>query len=242
MDLVILAGGRGRRLGALTHRRQKGALTFTGRPLIAAVIDQWLPVTTIENIWVVTGYRSSDIEQILTARYAGEIAQSRITVIRGDVTTVGTLRRLMYAFPHLKDGNGLIVTDTDVLQTQRTIERFAGFVCERGSEAVIDLSPRMLQATTHPAARLRGLRVVEYLTGSEQVGITLRGRWYRHVSLRYFPRRMYPKLGEISTHTANLGTFFAEHIRDGHLVYGCVSEDPWIHLGLPRDFSLSVPV
>ena len=38
MDAVILAGGRGHRMGALTHRRQKGTLLVNGSSILAHVL------------------------------------------------------------------------------------------------------------------------------------------------------------------------------------------------------------
>ena len=61
MDLVVLSGGRGRRLGALTSQKQKGTLRFEGVPILLRTLDQWLRVNALSTLWVVGGYRRDDV-------------------------------------------------------------------------------------------------------------------------------------------------------------------------------------
>ena len=65
MNAVILAGGRGRRLGALTEKRQKATLIFNNEPLIIHILSSLLSSKRVERIMVLTGYRSEDIHKVL---------------------------------------------------------------------------------------------------------------------------------------------------------------------------------
>ncbi|PIR82619.1 hypothetical protein COU20_01505 [Candidatus Kaiserbacteria bacterium CG10_big_fil_rev_8_21_14_0_10_59_10] len=55
MDIVILAGGRGSRMGALSHRKQKGTLRFQSRSILARIVDSILAQKEINTVWVATG-------------------------------------------------------------------------------------------------------------------------------------------------------------------------------------------
>lgn len=60
MKAIILAAGRGSRLGALTERRPKALVTFNGMPLIQRTI-RTLRAAGITEIGIVAGYRSDTL-------------------------------------------------------------------------------------------------------------------------------------------------------------------------------------
>ena len=66
---VILAGGRGRRMGALGERYPKALLPVANRPLIAHHL-QLLRELGVTEVFVVTGYRAGDVEAALAAGHA----------------------------------------------------------------------------------------------------------------------------------------------------------------------------
>lgn len=63
-SLVILAGGKGTRLGKLTEGMQKCAITVAGKPFIFHIIEKFL-VHQPQKIIIAAGYRSDDIASIL---------------------------------------------------------------------------------------------------------------------------------------------------------------------------------
>lgn len=58
---IILAAGRGTRLGDLTHERPKPLLTVGGRPVIARILDG-LMRAGVSDVAIVTGYHAAMIE------------------------------------------------------------------------------------------------------------------------------------------------------------------------------------
>lgn len=63
MQAIILAAGRGSRLGGITDDRPKGLVEVGGRPLIEWQITA-LNAAGIDNIVVVTGYRADRFKQL----------------------------------------------------------------------------------------------------------------------------------------------------------------------------------
>ncbi|HYR80087.1 MAG TPA: sugar phosphate nucleotidyltransferase, partial [Candidatus Dormibacteraeota bacterium] len=62
MTAVLLAAGRGKRLGDLTAHTPKPLLDIAGSPLISHIVDA-LASAGLANFIVVTGYLSEQIEQ-----------------------------------------------------------------------------------------------------------------------------------------------------------------------------------
>ncbi|MDQ3980596.1 MAG: sugar phosphate nucleotidyltransferase [Actinomycetota bacterium] len=81
---VVLAGGRGSRMGPLGDRYPKALLPVANRPLIAHHL-QLLRDLGVAEVFVVTGYRASDVVQALADGNAqsglrGPKAESRLTL------------------------------------------------------------------------------------------------------------------------------------------------------------------
>jgi len=64
MDLLILAAGRGSRLGELTDEMPKGLLKINGKSLIQRQIDIIKKELEIEKINIATGYKSEKFLEI----------------------------------------------------------------------------------------------------------------------------------------------------------------------------------
>jgi len=62
MTAVLLAAGRGKRLGDLTAHTPKPLLDIAGSPLISHIVDA-LASAGLANFIVVTGYLEDQIEQ-----------------------------------------------------------------------------------------------------------------------------------------------------------------------------------
>src|SRR5262245_19725985 len=64
---ILLAAGRGTRLGALTQSQPKPLLEIAGKPLIAHIVDG-LATANLRDIAIVTGYLAALIEAWCLAR------------------------------------------------------------------------------------------------------------------------------------------------------------------------------
>ena len=110
MKAIILAAGRGQRLGEAAGGRPKCLLQFGGKTLLQRHIDI-LSGLGAERIIIVTGYRHRDIEAAL-ARV--ESAAPVETIVNPDYET-GSVVSLHCAYDLLSDGTDSILMDADVL-------------------------------------------------------------------------------------------------------------------------------
>lgn len=96
---VILAAGRGTRVGALTRQRPKSMLPILGRPIIARVMDR-LHDAGIRRFVVVIGERDQKMTGYLTSAWPPD---TQVTFAIQSVAT-GTVDALQLAAPHI-DGS-----------------------------------------------------------------------------------------------------------------------------------------
>ncbi|MCC7365968.1 MAG: nucleotidyltransferase family protein [Dehalococcoidia bacterium] len=121
---VLLAAGRGTRLGTLTNATPKPLLAVGGRPIIVRILDG-LRAAGIEDVVIVTGYLGEVIEREL-----GNGAGSGMRIAyRRQETIDGTARALSLARDALGEepfafGWGDIVVDA---ANYRAVVRAAGF-------------------------------------------------------------------------------------------------------------------
>lgn len=101
---VILAAGRGSRLGALTDGAPKCLAVVGGRALIEHQLDA-LAAAGVEDVTIVTGYRSGDVRRVVgpRARY----------VHNAEWSTTNSLYSLWLAGDQI--GDDVIVLNCDVL-------------------------------------------------------------------------------------------------------------------------------
>lgn len=161
MNAIVLAGGRGRRLGLLTESTQKAALCFNGNPLISHIIDSLQNEQVIERVSVLTGYRGNDIHDVLNSSYREEVGTGKIQVI--DLPQInGTLSRLAEALKCFNLVTGCYVCGIDSLVPQHVFHNFCTFVGEHSEDVVLLFSPRLEVAPTHKIGCLQKDRLVDY--------------------------------------------------------------------------------
>ena len=110
MNAIILAAGRGQRLGDAAGGRPKCLLQFGGKTLLQRHIDN-LNGLGAQRIIIVTGYRRRAIEAELATVRSGAPVQ---TIVNPDYET-GSVVSLHCAFDHLAAGTDHILMDADVL-------------------------------------------------------------------------------------------------------------------------------
>lgn len=234
MDIVILVGGRGRRLGALTHNKQKGVLRFKGKPLIVHIIDALLKIGGAEHIYVATGYRTGDVHNVLGARYFSQLTSGEIRIVDGSHIT-GTLSRLAYVAQSIHISNGCMVMGIDGIIPQKVIGHFLHHAQTSIDKPLVLASPRLSIAPTHYLLRMKNKRVVEYFPPMSESSIE--SDWYVDVGIRYIPRKELAKIRRLDAgHRMFIPQFITSLLLAGKEVNGFTFTESWSHFGVAMDF------
>lgn len=239
MDVIILAGGRGRRLGLLTTSQQKATLCFDGNPLVTHIVNEMLQEEDISKIIILTGYRGDDVHKVLRLNYDQYIQSGKIAIL--DFPTVqGTLSRLCSGLSALPPKDGCCVCGVDSLVPQGVLHEFLLFIHARSDDTALLLSPRIEVAPTHTLGCVQDARLIGYkpATTIERGNvITQDFRWCTDIGIRYFPQRHLQHL--IHNKRANnlfIPLFIQELLKSGTTVRGFLFEENWKHFAVVEDF------
>lgn len=230
-DAVVLAAGRGSRMGALTAATPKPLLAVAGRPLIAHVLGG-LAAAGVRRAVVVTGYLGAQLEAALGDGAGLGLSLTYCRQERQD----GTARALLLAAPRLAAGP-FVVCWGDILVAapfyRAFADAFAARPCDaqlavnavedpwRGAAVYVDDDGRVTRLEEKPP---RGSST----TGWNNAGIML----FTPLILDY-ARRLAPSArGEYELPQA-----VTQMVRDGRQVRAVPVCGPWSDVGTPEDLA-----
>lgn len=237
MDAVILAGGRGRRMGALSRRRQKGTLSFNGRSILAQIVDDLLAQKDVDTIWVATGYREGDVKHVLTQGYATLLAQGKISIVESPHIE-GELPRFIHTIRHMKEYRDCLVRGVDTLLPPGLLPSLLRRVFELHNDSVlIAASARIHIAPTHHRVRLMG-EMIESYDPVDRSPMHHGAGLYSDTGTRYFPVRLVREMACVRAPAGIdfIDGFLKSKIEHGERARALVFADPWRHFGSGRDF------
>ena len=241
MDTIIIAGGRGRRLGCLTSRHNKGALRFQGVPVLARLIKSLCQTSYVNRIHVVTGYQPESIEQVLHNIPLQEY--KRVNTVRAPSETIGMLQRIAQAMPSAQCEPGALVMGVDSLITAHVMNQFMSRITSRVAQGnnVITLlcATDPEPAPTHYLLSEAEGRVMKHVAPENaDASCTLRS-----IGVRYLPGHILRKIWEDAPqwHGKNISPYITHLMSAGTPVHALATSAPWIHIGYPRDFEKADP-
>jgi len=242
MNTIILAGGRGSRLGILAKNIQKAVLLFDGKPLIAHFLDKILSEEITGIVTVLTGYRGQDIHNVLINYYPEHLNSGRLQVINLP-TIYGTLNRLAAAIPYIDVSKGYCVYGIDGLVPMAVLKTFWLFIEENKEYSALLLSPRLEIAPTHALACLDRNTVIKYLTPKEFGGKENSYQaCFSDVNIRYFSPESIPVLRGMGVSNERAIVEFIKTLLElKQKILGYVFSDEWKHFSAPYDFQLVRP-
>ena len=114
MTAAILCGGRGTRLRSVIGEHQKCAIVVGGRPWIHRVLDMLFISGAAERVFLLTGYKSEEIEEAAGAwtRSPPRLTAMEVSCLRSKPS--GTEAALQLAFATTKEKR-LLVLNGDTL-------------------------------------------------------------------------------------------------------------------------------
>jgi NDP-sugar pyrophosphorylase family protein len=118
---VLLAAGRGRRLGDLTAGMPKPLLVVAGKPILAHILEA-LASAGIEEAVVVAGYRAAQVETFCT-RFGAENPGLKVTTVRQHELN-GTSNAMLAAMQLLAGEIRFVFGWGDILMTSANYARF----------------------------------------------------------------------------------------------------------------------
>lgn len=215
---VVLAGGLGTRLGALTRQTPKPMLDVAGRPFILRLIDE-LRRQDVGEILILAGFRADRLLEVV-----GRLPDVRVLVEPEPLGTGGALR---FASAALADRFFFLNGDSLFDINLWTLAAGAR------SEHLATLALRQLDdVARYGAAILEGDRIRQFAASTDRSGPGVINGGVGVLSRQILD--YLPAAGPVSIETQ----VYPRLAADG-LLGGVVFDRPFIDIGVPDDFALS---
>lgn len=184
MDVVILTGGRGRRLGALTIHHPKANLHFAGKSLLAYVLSTLKgSESLIERVCIATGYKAEKLEAQYRHDAAEISSEIPITLLPVESEPSGTFGSVVWALRATRATRCCLVLGIDAIITQRAMAKFTASI-RNEARTTFMVSPMLAVAPTHGRIRFNGSgEIMEYRKSSLCAHQTSQDGWYCDVGV-----------------------------------------------------------
>lgn len=233
---VVLAAGRGSRMGALTADTPKPLLAVGGRPLIAHALAG-LAAAGVRRVIVVTGYLGDRLEAALGRGDAFGLRLEYCRQARPD----GTARALLCAAPQL-GAQPFLVCWSDILVPAALYGELAATFAARPGAALLAVNAvadPWRGAAVYVRDDWRVTRLVEKPPrGGSQTPWNNAGVMVFAPRALDYARRLPPSVrGEYELPQA-----VAEMVRAGEVVHALPVRGPWADVGTPEDLAAAAAV
>jgi len=231
---VLLAAGRGKRLGALTADMPKPLLDIAGAPLISHIVDA-LASGGLTHFIVVAGYRSAQIEE-WAKTYRRENSGIDITAVRQPQLN-GTGGAMLAARPQLGDQARFVFGWGDILMDRANYPRFMRRARNDDYDLMLTMN-RVKDPFRGGAVYVTPQMMVERLEEKPAPG-TSTTRWNNaglfatgQIIFDYIARLKPSARGELEVPGA-----ISQMIADGRVVRAVDMRGFWSDVGTPEDLA-----
>ncbi|MGB8683089.1 MAG: nucleotidyltransferase family protein [Candidatus Binatus sp.] len=229
---VLLAAGRGKRLGALTADTPKPILDIAGSPLISHIVDV-MGGAGLTHFIVVTGYLSEQIEGWAKI-YQRENPGITITTVRQPELN-GTAGAMLAAKPHLVGQARFVFGWGDILMDRANYPRFVHHA--RNDEYDLMLAVNRVKDPFRGAAVYLDAHLIVKRLEEKPAPSTAKTEWNNaglfatgQMIFDYLARLTLSARGELELPAA-----IAQMISDGRIVRAVDMRGFWSDVGTPED-------
>lgn len=229
IEIAILCGGRGSRMGDLTLNRQKCMLEVEGRPILAHTLDQMSAAFGRAKVYFLTGYRGEDVFNYFSNRYrsldleyvpAGEMVETRLTLLVAE---------------NVVKGKDFISSAGDVIAKANELANLVQTKPDNLLGSIL-LATKHEVALTHGFATLEDNRVlkIEYPPTKPSP----LANEYRIMDVGFFSRMLFEHLRNHNVPTAS--EVLKSTIELGEIIEGKIYRETWFHFAIPEDLLVSI--
>lgn len=239
MNVLILAGGFGRRLGALTTRYPKATLHFAGKSLLAHTLIT-IPTAgeKIKQIYVTTGYQHTAVERAVKREISSLSLGIPIIMLPPEKQLKGTFKSAVYGLQAADITGGCLIIGIDVVITRSAMSDFLAEV-QRTQTTVFMISPLLSIAPTHGLICLKSCgQIAEYHKYSTFSTVARpKHKWYSDVGIRYFSPSFVKKCRSFpASGLRDFDDIMPSLVQKGTNFKAYILREKWLHFGISKDF------
>ena len=223
IEIAVLCGGPGKRMGKLDLNKQKCMLEVEGRPIIEHLFEQIVKAFGRAKVVLSVGYKSNDIRNYFGNHY--KTLQLEYT----HESFAGTRLALLNTESFIKEEYFLSIDGDTIINGTELLN----LVNLKRSNLLgtILVSTRQEIAPTHGLAIMKGRRVLKIDYPPSQS--TLEYQAFRLMDTGFYSKKLfeYLKISNIQTISQTLNSL----IEGGETIEGKLYSDIWFHFMKPED-------
>lgn len=223
VEIAILCGGSGGRMGKLAFDKQKCMLSVDGRPILEHLFEQIIKAFDTAKIILLVGHRSNDIYDYFGEHYKG------LQLNYAPETTVGTRAALLCAKEFI-EGDNFICMDGDEIVNGMELTRLVDLDYTDSLGALL-VSSRLETAPTHGLVIMKGRRItkIDY----PPTNVISKNRPLRLMDIGFYSKKMFDYLK--ATDASMISEVLDDLIGGGKIIEGKIYRGDWFHFVEPKD-------
>lgn len=231
MRAVILAGGRGTRMGNITLDVQKCLLPVDGEPALLHVMRGLVEAFGKVDATFCIAYRSEDVTEFVSRNRPIGL-EADFIVDMGDsryIPILNSMRESLQNEPFIcLPGNVVTLPEAYALNLE-------GFVSDN-VPATLLLSPKLNEVDTHAIGRLRANRVIDFIYAPSN---NIPKGYLRDMDIRVADKRIFTLI-DSNREITDFTLLFQQALKEGYEIGGVTYRKQWVHLGYPEDLRKTI--
>ncbi|MFH0773689.1 MAG: sugar phosphate nucleotidyltransferase [bacterium] len=233
IEAVILAGGRGERMGDITRDRQKCLLPVEGKPILGHILDNIQDAFGSAHLVIATGHRGETIKEAFGERYRN----IQIEYVH-DPAHLETRKRLQLAENTIR--GPFLYLAGDVIADANQLTRIAETYEKEKSgdfQGVISAATDHQPALSHAIISAQNGHAIEMIYPATP---TWSEGQVREMGIAYYANNFFYRLRQARPEQTYLSHVITEAIGQG--VDFAVEKyfDRWYHFGTPKDLQAKI--
>lgn len=234
--VIILAGGRGKRMGDHTVDRQKCVLPIDNEPVLSHVITHLTEAFGALNLLLAVAYRAGDVKDVVEKRTGRSIKATYIphTVGAESGGALASMEHLM------KPGETILSIPGDVIVTPRTYQKSVERHDASNTEITVVPSVYVDEVDTHALVKVHPhTQLVQEFNFPVNKSNDSTG-YFRDMGIEVFRKPFMDVMRSISPDLFGIAvSVFTRELAKQERAGAYVSPDPWLHVGYPEDLEKS---
>lgn len=190
-EVIVLAGGRGARMGSMTDHNQKCLIPYRGEPILAIIINELLRAFGSIDAHIAVSYRGDEVKDFLQHRF-GYYKNIKLDYIphKAGAGTLGAYKSMVYAVSGLCVG-----LPGDVVPSSGVYDNVLTEHIRQKNDLTLTGTSRISFADSHGLLVVEEKKVKELVWPVNDAQLVLNTRpFYRDVNIYAFGRGLLDNL------------------------------------------------
>ncbi|MFA6301423.1 MAG: NTP transferase domain-containing protein [Candidatus Paceibacterota bacterium] len=232
IQAIILAGGRGIRMGSITQNIQKCLLPIENKPVLAHIMESLADAFEKIDLIVGVAYKAHEVKEFIDKNKPPNI--NSVTYVPHVLGTGGWgIYRDMKPYIH-----GLFVAmPGDVIALPEAYLKVVELFSSENVEAAITLSPDIDVIDTHGVGYISNNKAIRLQWPAPEI---LHADCLRDMTIWASDQKIFDIIEKYPNPKISIGYVFMDAIKDNRLIGGHRYNLPWLHIGYPEDLHKTI--